>query len=333
MWFSKSAAQGNMDAAAYAGYMIYNGIAGAADKQAGLGLLKNASDAGVTFGMSRYAATNIQNAVASGEDGPDPLVDVALLKSAASKGDAYAQSVLGGIVYFYGYAGIDPDLEASTNYLKLAAAQNEPFAMELLGQQYLLGSGVSKDEQEGWRLIKASADAGFARGQYNVGIAMLQGSNGIPQNNALGLAYMTKAAEGGDPAGMAVYADILDRGELVPRDIAGAVKYAQLAADAGDSGAMVLLAYFFYAGDGVEKNPIQSFNWAKRAAFLDNPTGMRMLGALYAEGLGVAQNKETATLWFVKAAGLGDQDSIDRLEQPEFAAIKASLAKQGLVEN
>jgi TPR repeat protein len=229
-WFKAAAAQGHVPSQAQYGMMAVNAQGGPADHAGGMASLKQASDAGDSYAMALFGFFTLQDHML--EEQPQLDDTIRLLEVAADRGEVIAQATLGRIVYYLG-VGTPVNAEKAIKYLRLAAAQGDPGAMDDLGELYLGGTnGVTQDTTEGLRLVKASADSGFTRAQYIYGLLLLQGQM-TAKNEAEGLTYMRKAAENGHAEAQFLYADCLYFGTGTAKNIREAALWYQKAARQG----------------------------------------------------------------------------------------------------
>lgn len=233
-WFCAAAKQDHPIAKSQCAGMMYNGQGGPADTTQAMAYLKESAAKGDPYGEALYGFFVIADATRAGKgDQPEPEA-VAYLEKAAAQGQAVAQGALGSIVYFYGTHGAVQDVPRAVGYLRQCAAQNIPMCMGMMGMMYVSGqNGVTKDQIEGVRLLKAAAAGG--------------------QADAAGVLALLM---GGDAFGI--------------RDDAAAFAYAQQAAKGGDVQGEVVLAKFYYFGQGTAKDLVQSARWFKAAAAQGN---------------------------------------------------------------
>jgi len=83
--------------------------------------------------------------------------------------------------------------------LKLLADQGNVKAQSRLGQMYLEGQGVERNDQEGLRLARAAASLGDVDAQLRIGGLYEQG-RGVPQNNFQAYVWYSAAARSGNAA-------------------------------------------------------------------------------------------------------------------------------------
>ena len=162
--------------------------------------------------------------------------DLASLEKKASAGDAEAQIAL-GLAYDQG-RGIAQDRRTAAEWFAKAAAQGVAEAQFNLGTMYSSGVGVRKDEAKAVEWFEKAATQGFAdaqfnlanmyatgrgteksvvkaigwydkagvqgmtRAQYNLGLLYAEGAKdeGVPPNSVKAYAWLSLAADDGDPA-------------------------------------------------------------------------------------------------------------------------------------
>ncbi len=147
-------------------------------------------------------------------------------QAAAQQGDAQAQYRLG---VHWSQRARPPDFDAARDWYRRAADQGLAEAKYNLGYLYLLGQGVSADQDEGLRWIRAAATQGMAVAQYELGV---------------------------------FYAE----GKLVPVDPAAAARWYRRAAEQGLPNAQHNLAHSYLAGNGVPADRAAARQWFERAA-------------------------------------------------------------------
>lgn len=119
--------------------------------------------------------------------------------AAAQAGDAIAQFRL-AVMYEHG-SGVAPSPAAAVTWYKRCAAQAAwPREVWLnLGNAYLFGRGVQKDEAEGVRLLRIGADTGDPVAQYTLAHCLSK-AMGVPAPDFSGAAALHAAAAAQDYA-------------------------------------------------------------------------------------------------------------------------------------
>ena len=240
-WFCEAAKQDHPIAKSQCAGMMYNGQGGPEDTAQAMLYLKEAASKGDPYGQALYGFFTIAEATRRGDnDSPQPEA-VAYLIKAADQDEVVAQAALGTVVFFYGTHGAVQDVPRAVEYIRRAAAQNDPTSLSMMGMMYVSGqNGVAKDAAEGVRLLKAAAGAGKA-----------------------------------DAAG--VLAILISADDFGMRDDAAAFAYAQQAARGGDRQGQVVLAKFYYFGQGTDKNLVEAARWFTAAAAQGDQESMEAL--------------------------------------------------------
>ncbi|MFO1433293.1 MAG: tetratricopeptide repeat protein [Candidatus Competibacteraceae bacterium] len=130
------------------------------------------------------------------------------------------------------------DYAAAVQQFQQAADQGYAKAQYNLGLAYLQGQGVAKNDQEGINWFRKAAEQNFAPAQYNVGIAYVQGL-GVQKDPRQGVEWFQKAAKQGfDPAqyklGTSLY-----QGQGIAKDPVMAYVWLSLAAAQGNKDAQI----------------------------------------------------------------------------------------------
>ena len=119
-------------------------------------------------------------------------------REAAARGEAWAQFNLGNM-YLTGEGVLKNDAEAVKWYRKAAAQGNVP-AQYNLGNMYSDGIGVPENDAEAVKWFRKAADQGLANAQYNLGVMYATGE-GVAENYVLAHMWMKLArAQGNENA-------------------------------------------------------------------------------------------------------------------------------------
>ncbi len=127
-----------------------------------------------------------------------------------------------------------------------------------------LESGLALFEQGNYSAAVAellpSAEAGDARAQYIVGIALAQGYAGDPDPQT-GAAWLRRSADQGYVQAQVELARMYRTGDGIPENHAEMVKWYRRAAQLGDVGAQLFVADAYAYGYGVEPNLVEAYIW------------------------------------------------------------------------
>ena len=326
--FVAAATQRHIEASAYAGDLLVNGVGGPADRTRGMAFLLVAATAGnpdaqALWGLKVFEAAN--------ETNDNALVPRALgmLEQAAAAGKASAQSTLGSIVYFVGVGGVAVDGVKTVKYLRQGAAQGDPICLYNLGNMLVDGhEWTGKDLREGWALLERAVQTGNGRAMAKLGVSKLNGIAGQQMDTVAGARLIRSSAQTGDTYGMFLYANMLYSGEAVAVDKPAGIRYARLAAEAGHGGAQLMMAKMNYFSDvGIPKNPAEAVRWSRLSAESGWADGQLYYGLMLWEGLVVTKDRPAAVAWFQKSAAQGNKAAIENMADPEVLAVVRTMKR------
>lgn len=202
-------------------------------------------------------------------------------KKAAEMGDVTAMAYV-GISYATGVGVAKNEIEAA-KWLHIAIENMNSTENGLLrtcqlflGQLYLYGEGVSKDEKKAFHLFLDAANNGLSEAQYWVGFCYEKGF-GVVENAYIAFTWYKKAATQNDESGQCA----------------------------------VARCYLF--GEGVTRDVEEGYKWAKKSAVQGFVAGQLLLGICYENGYGKEGNvpnrpdKAKALVWYRKAAEQGNE--------------------------
>ena len=138
---------------------------------------------------------------------------------------------------------------------------------------YNRGMGVPQDWEESIRLIKKSANQGFAKAQSQLGGIYEYGLMNTPKNHQEAMKWFEKAAEQGDPEGQwEVGSDYYFNDKY-----SEAFKMFEKSAAQGKVEAISSLGQCYYFGNGVEQDKEKGYSLVKKAAELGDPSAAKIL--------------------------------------------------------
>jgi TPR repeat protein len=174
--------------------------------------------------------------------------------------------------------------------------------------------------------LRASAEAGDASAQFNLGKAYEYG-NGVLKNDESAVKWYRKAADQGNPDAENRLGVMYRLGQGVSRDKEEAVRWYHKAAMQQNPQAMFNLGASYYNGDGVEVDDVMSCAWfvlaqeagnpaadeAVRRAGSENPSMLAAafvkVAEMYETGSDFPKNSAEALKWYRTAADAGDARS------------------------
>jgi hypothetical protein len=90
------------------------------------------------------------------------------------------------------------DSWADMTELQAAAKKGNPKAETQLGEMLLRGDGIPQDEARGVALLEKAARAGQSAAAFRIGMLLANGTNGVSKDPARSLSYFRAAAAGGE---------------------------------------------------------------------------------------------------------------------------------------
>ena len=141
---------------------------------------------------------------------PVETADIASLRAAAARNEAWAQYDLGKALACG--QGVTRNRAEAAAWFSRAAEQGHAQAQSVLGWMYMTGSGVRRDDALALKWLRSAAEQGNTSAQNNLGIVHAQG-RGVPVDSAEAEKWFRKAAEQG-AADAARNLDVLLKGKV-----------------------------------------------------------------------------------------------------------------------
>lgn len=220
----------------------------------------------------------------------------------AIEGIVEAQHKLGEM-YLEG-EGIEKDQSKAFKWFKLAAEQGNDDAQMMVGVLYLLDEEIEQDYSKAFKWLSLAAEQN-SDAQYMLG-QMYEKGEGIEQDHSKALCWYTLAAEK-NPTAQAVLGIFYYSGHIVEQDYSKAFELFSLATEQNSnkshvSDAQYMLGRMYYEGKGIEQDYSKALKWLNLAAEQGEAMAQRLLGIMYDEGKGVEQNYSEAFKWLKLAA-------------------------------
>jgi TPR repeat protein len=226
--------------------------------------------------------------------------------SSAEKGYSDSQAKVGGF-YVLG-DGIDVDYEKAAFWFERAAKQDNPVALNDLGNMFGAGLFFEKDEEKAIALYKLAAELGSDAGKLNFGRFLTRSED--PKEVSHGISLLEQAAENGLARAQTTLALYYLDGILVEKDFDLAFNFFQAAAASGDLEGIVGLGVNFARGYGCEKNLERAKQLYEIAAERGAAQAQFNLAWCYHYGLGVDRDFGLALKWYSVAAEQGNAGAI-----------------------
>ncbi len=132
---------------------------------------------------------------------------------AANAGNSDANADVGHI-YYHGAHDQSQDFVEARKHFEIAAAEDHPSALTMLGVMYLRGEGGPANPLAAFEYTKKSAEAGYPTGQYNLFIHYWNGTT-VETDQTEALSWLNNAADQSFPEALFALAGLISDG-LVP---------------------------------------------------------------------------------------------------------------------
>ncbi len=188
-----------------------------------------------------------------------------------------------------------------------AAKGGDPVAQNLVGAAYNDGHGVEQNIATSITWFKKSADQGYVKAMYNLGLAYRNDVS--PPNYINAITYFELAMRDEYPSAFTQRGEMYmsGQGSDVLPDRARIVLNRAAALD--DADGMAMLGDLYRTGEGGDINLDMARRLYSRAAALGHATAMGNLALMYEMGLGVLEDTTIAYTLYVEAVELGDANS------------------------
>lgn len=253
----------------------------------------------------------------------DPAMTLKWMRAAAEQGHADAIGRMAEI-YERGLAGVVPDFDEATKWLRIGATRWAYFPDSLLTRLTQPGCHISR-ENESFLLgeVRKEAEAGNNFSQCTLGKAYAHGLVWLVANDVESVKWHSLGAGGAsfDEAEIAVFrrhaeicgarlqrhlGEMFKKGQNIDQDLSEAARWYELSAKQGDPDAQFSIASMYYQGQGVSQCHELAAMWYKKAAEQGDAAAQTNLGVMYDAGDGVEQNPREARRWYLAAARRGD---------------------------
>lgn len=141
----------------------------------------------------------------------------------------------------------------------------QSMAQWLLAVEYITGKGVAKNEAEGVKWLRKSAEFGQPRSQCDLAHCYMDGT-GVKIDYTEGVKWYKMSAANGYIVAQNRLGRCYYLGTGVSKDYAESAKWFHKAADRGDDDSQVYLAMLYFNGMGVSKDYIKAYAYANLAA-------------------------------------------------------------------
>lgn len=190
------------------------------------------------------------------------------------------------------------------------AEQGDAEAMTLMAEMLMRGQGGTRDELKARDFMLKAHEAGAVRASYNLGNMYLMG-NLVAKDEARGVALVKQAAEQRYAPAQANLGAWIAGGHFgYTKDPVIALTWFQAAAAQNNAIAMGWLGNYYEEGKGgLALDKLVALDWYKKAGERGYAFGLQAAGRMYALGNGVSPDGAEALRWFRRAVATGYSSS------------------------
>jgi TPR repeat protein len=190
----------------------------------------------------------------------------------------------------------------------------------------MMGTGVSRNDDEALKYIRASADRGYAPAQTSMGYFYENGEL-VLSDPQLGIAWYKKAAAQNDKISLLSLGRMYYTGYKVTRDIDEAAKWLQRSADQGEP---ISQLYLGLIREEKDYSPGTAASWYRKSAEQGVTQAQQKLANVLDQGRGVPRDAVGSYMWYLIAFESGSaaaSPQVNRLES-DIGSTAALEAKQ-----
>ena len=206
------------------------------------------------------------------------------------------------------------DIATAIKFCKIASASSRR-ALYQLGRAY----AANRQMAEAVGAYRKAADKGSTSAMVDLGVLLGTGS-GVPKDQAQARKLFERAAEAGNPRGVANLA-ALSGGGGAPPDPVKARDLLAKAAEANSAEAQFQLGMMLAEGSGGTKDDVAARALFEKAAAQGHAEAMVWSGAFAQLGRGGPEDASAAKTYFQNAAALGNEEAKARLKRIECPRV------------
>jgi TPR repeat protein len=200
--------------------------------------------------------------------------------------------------------GARPMRWANTQLLRTAAEKGDAEAQYLLGLQYREGDGLDRSQAEAEKWFRRAAETGHVEAQAALG--RLQATSDTPEAREDAAKWLLRAADQGNTQAMQTLGDLYRDHPGMSGDPLAALRWYVQAATAGQPAAARAVAELYARGQGVARDWALALHWYRQAAALGDEPAKFVLGRIEAVTQAVTDNPAQALPWWQNEARKGD---------------------------
>ena len=179
-----------------------------------------------------------------------------------------------------------------------------PFALNRIGNCYINGFGVAKDESKAKDYYTKAANLGFPASQYNLAEMLLE------EGNPECINLFEKSTKNGDGEGYYKIAEIYRDGTVAQQNDLLYIQYLEKAVDLNFTSAMLDLSVELLNGEIVPTNIEKGLRLMILAANAGSSLACNNMAKIFRNGKFLPRNMEDAIYWAKKASTLNEHEQI-----------------------
>lgn len=190
--------------------------------------------------------------------------------------------------------------------VQASAEAGDAHAQAQVGAAYLRGKGIAVDRAKSLSWLEKSAAGGDSEGQYLLGAYYFQNGK-IESDFRKAAGWFKQSSDHGCIPSLLYLGLLTGKGTGVTKNSEDGFRMVSKAAEAGYPQAQMFLGGMFIAGEGTNKDTKAGFNWVKRGADAGDSAAEILLADLYLEGIGIERNPEAARTILEKVYAKNDE--------------------------
>jgi len=202
------------------------------------------------------------------------------------------------------------DIATAIKFCKVAAVASRRALYEL-GRAY----AANQQLPEASGAYRKAADRGSTAAMVELGVLLATGA-GVPTDPAQARKLFERAAEAGNPRGVANLAALGNSGGALSDPVKARALLLK-AAETNSAEAQYQLGLMTADGIGGPKDDVAARLWFEKAAAQGHPGALERMGAFAQSGRGGPQDSSAAKAYYEKAAALGNEDAKAALKRTE----------------
>lgn len=209
-------------------------------------------------------------------------------------------------MYFLG-TKIKANEQKARELFQLAAQDGNKEAWHQLACLHLMGNEVDR-QKKAFECSSQAASLGDVSNMTYIGNCYLNGE-GVDKDEFKAFEYFSEAAAAGDTEAQISLAHLCLKGEVVEKNEKKAFENYKLAAAQNNRQALFNLAISYELGIGTEVDRLEAIRCYECAAELGDMEALYTLGRRFSRGLGVEKNLSKAFHYYERAASAGHADA------------------------